>query len=70
MRESVYCAVDNDGQIKWMYGSSTKTMYFRTTKYLRGAVANHNKYHKNDPYHIIEFELRPVRTVPVEENNE
>ena len=45
--ECVYCAVNKDGEVQWVKGSSSKTRYFKTDKYLRQAVKNHNKHSDN-----------------------
>lgn len=42
--ENIYVAVDKKGEIQWVKGSSSKTRYFRTDKYLKSAVEYHNKY--------------------------
>ena len=68
MRECVYCAVNKDGQIEWVLGSSNQTRYFRTTKYLKKAVAHHNKYHQDDPWHIVQFDLNPAKVIGIEED--
>lgn len=57
MIEYVYCAVDKDDNIRWVLGSSRKTRYFRTTRYLNGAVEYHNAYHSEDPWRIQKFQL-------------
>ena len=49
MIEYVYCAVDKNDDIQWVLGSSKKTRYFRTTRYLNNAVKYHNKYYNEDP---------------------
>lgn len=43
-----------------MQGSSRKTKYFKTTKYLEKAVGLHNFYYDNDPWRIGKFELVEV----------
>ena len=45
VNEIVYCAVNKDGEVQWVTGSSSKTRYFKTDKHLRKAVMYHNKYH-------------------------
>lgn len=68
MKECVYCAVNNDGQIEWVLGSSHQTRYFRTTKYLKKAVARHNRIHQDDPWHIVQFDLNPTQVIGIEED--
>ena len=46
--EYVYCAVDEGNEIKTVQGSSRKTRYFRTTKFLERAVARHNLFYEKD----------------------
>lgn len=60
MDEHVYCAVNSTGEIQWVKGSSSKTRYFKTNKYLQGAVQYHNKIHANDPWRIAKFKLVEV----------
>ena len=69
MKECVYCAVNNDGQIEWVLGSSNQTRYFRTTKYLKKAVAYHNKIRPDDPWHIVQFDLTPTQVIGIEEDD-
>lgn len=59
----MYCAVDNDNKIRWVTGSSSKTMYFKTPIYLKMAVEYHNKYESHDPWRIAKFFLKEVREV-------
>ena len=59
MIENVYCAVNNRDEIQWVRGSSSKTRYFKTTKFLKRAVHYHNTYYSNDPWHIVVFALDP-----------
>lgn len=59
----VYCAVDNDNKIRWVTGSSSKTMYFKTPTYLKRAVEYHNKHNSQDPWRTVKFFLKEVREV-------
>lgn len=58
--EHIYCAVNKDGEIQWVLGSSKKTRYFRTTRYLKEVVRYHNKYHADDPWRVQGFVLIEV----------
>lgn len=60
MIEYVYCAVDKNDDIQWVLGSSKKTRYFKTTRYLSGAVEYHNAYYNEDPWRIQKFQLVKV----------
>lgn len=60
MDEHVYCAVNSTGEIQWVKGSSSKTRYFKTNKYLQGAVQYHNKIRTNDQWRIAKFKLVEV----------
>lgn len=57
--ECIYCAVDVSGKIQWVRGSSQKTRYFKTDKYLRKAVIYHNKYH-DDKWFVGKFSLKEI----------
>lgn len=57
MTEYIFCAVDESGEIQWVFNSSKKTRYFRTDRYLKGAVEYHNEYHSDDPWHVVRFRL-------------
>lgn len=60
MSEYIYCAVNKDGIIQQVCGSSKRTYYFRTDHYLKGAVSYHNHYHVNDLWKVQKFELVAV----------
>ena len=62
MNEYVYCAVNTENEIQWVIGSSNKTRYFKTFKYLARAVAYHNQYHTDDQWRIAKFKLVEVLT--------
>lgn len=55
--EFVYCAVDTEGKIQWVQGSSTKTKYYATDKHITKAVEYHNRKHSNDPWKVQRFAL-------------
>ena len=48
IEENIYVVVNHNDEIQWVEGSSSKTRYFRTDKYLKSAVEHHNKYHPED----------------------
>ena len=52
IEESVYVAVNKDDEVQWVKGSSRKTRYFRTSRYLAGAIEYHNKYHPDDEWRM------------------
>lgn len=52
IKENIYVAINHNDEIQWVKGSSSKTRYFRTDKYLKGAVEYHNKYHPEDMWKI------------------
>lgn len=58
--EYVYCAVNKDNNIMEVSGSSKKTRYFRTAKYLKRAVEYHNRYYDNDSWRVAKFKLAEV----------
>ena len=64
MPEYIYCAVNVMNEIQWVIGSSRKTRYFKTDKYLANAVKIHNRYHSDDPWRIAKFKLVEV---PIDE---
>ena len=55
--ECVYCAVNGSGEIQWVRGSSQKTRYFKTDRYLKRAVEYQNKYHPEDTWRVAKFKL-------------
>ena len=55
--EYVYCAINKRGEIQDVYGSSSKTRYFRTDKYLRKAIEYHNETHPSDKWSVAKFQL-------------
>ena len=52
IKENIYVAINHKDEIQWVKGSSAKTRYFRTDKYLKVAVEYHNKYHPEDIWKI------------------
>ena len=59
MDNYVYCAVDKNNNIREVRGSSQRTTYFKTDKYLKGAVERHNKLRLShvDEWRIARFKL-------------
>lgn len=60
MAEYVYCAVNDRDEIQWVIGSSSKTRYFKTDKYLKKAVKYHNRYCEDDIWRVAKYELKEV----------
>lgn len=60
MEEYVYVAVNDKDEVQWIRGSSSKTRYFKTDKYLKQAVEYNNKYHPDKPLFIKKCKLVPV----------
>lgn len=52
IKENIFVAINHNDEIQWVKGSSSKTRYFRTDKYLKGAVEYHNKYHPEDMWKV------------------
>ena len=52
IKETIYVAINRIDEIQWVRGSSSKTRYFRTDKYLKKAVDYHNKYHPEDIWKV------------------
>ena len=58
IKENIYVAINKNDEIQqvdeiqWVTGSSAETRYFRTDKYLKGAVEYHNKYHPEDIWKV------------------
>ena len=63
MDEYVYCAVNKDGKIINMRGSST-TRYFKTDRYLKQFVARGNMFHSANQLRIGKFKLVEVEYEP------
>ena len=60
MPEYIYCAVNTKNEIQWVKGSSQKTRYFKTDKYLAKAIQYHNRYYSEDQWRIAKFKLVEV----------
>jgi hypothetical protein len=52
IKENIFVAINHNDEIQWVKGSSSKTRYFRTDKYLKRAVEYHNKYHPEDIWKV------------------
>lgn len=52
IKENIYVAINHNDEIQWVTGSSSKTRYFRTDKYLKRAVKFHNTAHPEDIWKI------------------
>ena len=52
IKETIYVAVNQNDDIQWVQGSSKKTRYFRTDRYLKREVEYHNKYHPDDIWEV------------------
>lgn len=65
VNETVYCAVNKEGEVQWVKGSSSKTRYFKTDKYLRKAVNYHNKHNADGKWFVSVCTLKEiVRYIP------
>ena len=59
--EYVFCAVNDRDEVQWVCGSSQKTRYFKTDKYLKRAVEYHNRLYGDDRYwRVAKFKLVEV----------
>ena len=52
IKENIYVAINRNDEIQWVQGSSKKTRYFKTDRYLKRAVEYHNKYHPDDIWKV------------------
>ena len=52
IRETIYVAINKNDEIQWVEGSSKKTRYFRTDKYVNKAVDYHNEYNPDDIWKV------------------
>ena len=52
IRENIYVAINHNDEIQWIKGSSSKTRYFRTDKYLKKAVEYHNRDYPDDIWKV------------------
>lgn len=62
IEEYLYCAVNKQNEIVWVCGSSQRTRYFKTDRYLSREVEYHNKYHEKDSWRVAKFKLIEVET--------
>ena len=72
IKENIYVAINRNDEIQWVQGSSKKTRYFKTDRYLKGAVEYHNKYHPDDIWKVrkcVILEDEP-QTITAEEKAE
>ena len=58
--EYIYCAVNGRDEVQWVCGSSQKTRYFKTDRYLKGAVEWHNRRYGDDVWRVAKFKLVEV----------
>jgi len=59
--EYIFCAVNDRDEIQWVQGSSQKTRYFKTDRYLKRAVEYHNRlYGDNGYWRVAKFKLVEV----------
>lgn len=52
IKENIFVAINHNDEIQWVKGSSSKTRYFRTDKYLKGAVESHNEHYPEDMWKV------------------
>ncbi len=52
IKENIYVAINHNDEIQWIQGSSSKTRYFRTDKYLKKAVEYHNSNYPDDIWKV------------------
>ena len=60
IQETVYVAINKNDEVQWVKGSSRKTRYFRTSRYLAKAIAYHNRYHPDDEWKMRLCRLEEV----------
>lgn len=59
--EYIFCAVNDRDEVQWVCGSSQKTRYFKTDKYLKKAVEYHNRQYGDDRHwRVAKFKLVEV----------
>lgn len=59
--EYIFCAVNDKDEVQWVQGSSQKTRYFKTNKYLKRAVEYHNRLYSDDGrWRVAKFKLVEV----------
>lgn len=64
INETIYVAINDKDEIQDVRGSSQKTRYFKSDKYLKRAVRYHNSYHE-DKWRIAECKLVKVKITKV-----
>lgn len=64
IKEKVFVAINDKDEVQWVQGSSQKTRYFKTDRYLKQAVKYHNTYH-TDKWRIAECKLSKVKIIEV-----
>lgn len=63
--ERVFVAINDKNEVQWVTGSSQKTRYFKTDKYLSRAIRYHNRYHPDNRWKMAECRLDIVATFNV-----
>lgn len=59
--EYIFCAVNDRDEVQWVQGSSQKTRYFKTDKYLKRAVEYNNRMYGDDRHwRVAKFKLVEV----------
>ena len=58
--ERVFVAINDKNEVQWVTGSSQKTRYFKTDKYLSRAIRYHNRDYPDDRWKIAECRLHLV----------
>lgn len=59
--EYIFCAVNDRDEVQWVQGSSQRTRYFKTDKYLKRAVEYHNRLYGDDRHwRVAKFKLVEV----------
>ena len=70
IKENIFVAINHNDEIQWVKGSSSKTRYFRTDKYLKGEVEVHNKYNPKDMWKVRKCVILEVDPRESEEDKE
>ena len=60
MSEYIFVALNDRDEVQWVTGSSSKTRYFKTDKYLKRAVEYHNRFYADDVWRIAKCKLVEV----------
>ena len=58
--EYIFCAINDRDEVQWVRGSSQKTRYFKTDKYLKKAVECHNRLYGDNIWRVAKFKLVEV----------